>query len=359
MKKVLLPWQSLVVVVSFFTTLKSFDASRNYLKSIPVPMACETLTQLVLDHNDFTSLYDVMLLGQLPSLEVLRLKGNKIASISNETSLKPRSFGIKLKYVDLSSNKVSSWDFVDQLPDVFPGLTELRFSDNPVYGSTSSTLGIAAAPENGHMLTVARIARLETLNFRKITPAERLDAETFYLARIGKEMALVPQDQEHLVAAMHARFEELCVKYERPTIIRYDDADIDPNLLEGRLIKFTFYLPPNTVPFQQDTITLSREIPKSFDIYRAKGIIGDLFKIDPWHLKLTWETGEWDPVGGYTEAEVGGDEEEDADFEEEATRENGRMVKREVELKNSTRLVGNYVDGNVATVRVELVDDFY
>ena len=331
------------MVVSYFNSLKSLDFSRNYLSHICNSLESNTLTQLILDHNGFTTLSDILLLGSLPFLEVLRLKANKIAfgKDSNDT----RTFGHKLKYLDLSSNAVANWQFVDALPDVFPGLKELRFSDNPVYGNTSTAEGITSAPEEGHMFTVARIAQLEQLNFRKIAPAERADAEMFYLTKIGKDLAQVPETQEHLVIAKHKRYEELCLKYEKPSIVRHSATEINPSFLEARLIKFKFYLPPNYLCAQPETIIHITEIPKAFDIYRVKGIVGELFGLRPYRLQLIWETGEWDPVAGYQDDGVVRDE-------EEASRENGRMVRREVELQDGTRLIGNCVDGMEATVRV-------
>jgi len=215
--------------------------------------------------------------------------------------------------------------------------------------------------EEGYMLTLARIANLKTLNFSDITSAERTNAEMFYLSRIAKALANVPETEESKVTAHHRRYKELCTLYGEPTIIRTDAATINPDFLEARLIKFTFHLPEGTRADQDVEVTKVQEIPKAFDIYQVKGIVGKLLGLRPLSMRLIWETGEWDPVAGYED-----EEEDDSDEEEEllgaatSISENGdreatgKWMKREVELEDCTRQVGFCVDGMEARVRVEM-----
>ncbi|KAE8452380.1 hypothetical protein EG329_001080 [Mollisiaceae sp. DMI_Dod_QoI] len=291
------------------------------------------------------------------SLEVLRLKGNNITSIDREPYvLAPfHRFGDKLRYVDLSYNAIASWKFVDDLDYCFPGLAELRLSHNPVY-ETSTEDGASSSADEGYMLTLARIKNLTGLNFSKITAADRSNAEMFYLSRIARAVAEVPEAEAASVTGQHKRYAELCEKYGQPTIARKTTDTINPGFVEARLIKFTFYLPPGAKDEQVERVTISKEIPKSFDVYRVKGIVGKMFTIPPLSLRLIWETGEWDPVAGYEEEEDSSDDEEEQTInpETQAIREKGRWMKREVEVEESTRLIGNCVDGLEATVRVEL-----
>lgn len=61
------------------------------------------------------------------------------------------------------------------------------------------------------MLAVARMpARVTTLNYSAITPAERANAEMYYLSRVAKELAGVSKDVESSVLKNHARWEKLC-----------------------------------------------------------------------------------------------------------------------------------------------------
>jgi hypothetical protein len=216
------------------------------------------------------------------------------------------------------------------------------------------------------MFTLARIANLKVLNFSNITPAERTNAEMFYLSRIGKAMAAVPEAEEHLITRQHKRYNELCQLYGPPTVVRVNST-VNPDFLEARLIKFNFYMPSDTRNEQESKITIAQEIPKGFDIYQVKGIVGRLFGLRPLSLRLIWETGEWDPVAGYEDQEEDSDEEDEAEdahvhrelivreAKVETGKEKGRWMRREVELEDGTRQIGFWVDGMEATIRVELL----
>jgi hypothetical protein len=218
--------------------------------------------------------------------------------------------------------------------------------------------------EEGYMLTLARIANLKVLNFSNIIPADRTNAEMFYMSRIGKAMAAVPENEEHVITSQHRRFKELCELYGAPTVVRAGPT-VNPDFLEARLINFNFYMPAGTKDGPTSTITIKQEIPRGFDIYQVKGIVGKLFGLRPFSMRLIWETGEWDPVAGYEDLEESSDEEDEKgnDFvhgevsaegrTNETGKEKGRWMRREVELEDGTRQIGYWVDGMEATVRVE------
>lgn len=302
------------------------------------------ITTLTLEYNQFTMIWDIIILRQLDSLQNLKLKGNRISSVDKPgiplTSF--HAFGTRLRYVDLSYNAIDSWRFVDDLPQIFPGLEELRLSHNPIYEGLPND--IVATVEEGYTLTLARLGNLQSLNFSKITPADRIDAEMFYLSKIAKEMGKVQESEEHVVTSRHKRYSELCKKYGPPAVVRSHEGVINPNFLEARLIKFTFYL-PSKVPAEEEeattnlrktrisadvnsslkmqggkreaipeagevaksfvlhqplakqstateAITKVRELPKSFDVYRVKGIVGKMYDLSPLKIRLIWETGE-------------------------------------------------------------------
>ena len=96
------------------------------------------------------------------------------------------------------------------------------------------------------------------------------------------------------------------------------------------------------------------------------------------HLRLIWETGERDPVGGRGDddrwsvssgedrsAEEGEEGIEDVDAEKDevlkvdANREEGKWIRREVELVDGTREVGFWIEGREARVRVEWRDKLW
>jgi tubulin-specific chaperone E len=357
MDDVLMPWENVCSVTNHFLSLRSLTVSSNHLSLISIPLSAPKLVSLTLEYNDFTTLSALSPLSHLDSLESLLLKGNKIWKITKGDSQKLPVFGNKLRYVDLSYNAISTWNFVDELADVFPGLEALRFSHNPIYESMAEELGSAKSVEEGYMLTLARLGNLKTLNFSNITTADRTNAEMYYLSRIGKAMAEVPESDEHTVTSQHKRYAELCEIYGAPNVVRKSAETINPDFLEARLISFTFYMPAGTQDSQTEVVTKEREIPKSFDIYRVKGVVGRAFNLPPLGLRLIWETGEWDPVAGYEDEENSDDEDEEdeaIDVTMTASKDKGKWMKREVEIEDGTRQVGFCVDGREARVRVEM-----
>lgn len=356
--EMLLSWEDFSLLAQQFETLKGLTASSNGLKKLQSPLFNQNLTSLTLEYNLFTSLSDLAPLSQLLSLENLLLKGNQISTNQSVNAEMP-IFGTSLQYVDLSYNQVNSWSFVDDLVEVFPGMTGLRLQHNPVYDNIITIGGAASSVDDGFMLVLARLGNLKSLNFSPISDVDRRNAEMFYLSRIGKEMVAVPEDQEHTVTSQHKRYAELCEKYDKPDVIRKGPGTINPDFLEARLIKFTFYMPPNTLSNQEEVVERKKEIPKGFDIYRIKGIVGKLFDIKPLYVRLIWETGEYDPVAGYEEEEEYSSDDEDGDTVtarafEPASKDKGKWMKREVEIEDTTRQVGYCVEGIEARVRVEV-----
>ncbi|KAI0539245.1 Thioesterase/thiol ester dehydrase-isomerase [Xylaria digitata] len=366
LEETLMSWEEIGHVATRFETLSALSASTNQLSILPpIPLSSltSTLTSLNLEFNDFTTVTQLGSLTALTALRHLHLKGNNISRIrlagSDES---PPVFSTNLQYLDVSYNQVSSWEFVDELPTCFPGLTSLRFAHNPIYENPDPELSTNPRnfTEEAYMFTIGRLASLRTLNFGTISTADRQDAEMFYLGHISKHLATVPETQEAEILRRHKRYAELCELYGPPTVNRR--KEVNPAFLEARLvsIQFAFHL-EGGVAAQKAT-----RIPKSFDIYAVKGIAGKLFGVKPLSIRLIWETGEWDPVAGFDDEveDSSGDEEElPAVKEREITtpganahpgREAGKWVKREVELPDGPRQLGFCIDGLEAKVRVEM-----
>lgn len=230
------------------------------------------------------------------------------------------------------------------------------------------------------MLTLSRLSTLGTLNYSPITPAERVNAELYYLSTIASALALVPPDQESQITNQHPRYAELCALYGEPTITRTAPDAVGVHTLAARLIDFKFVFYPS-VPHEpgrdggdgtKAAMEKKKQVPRGFDVYRVKGIVGRLFLLPPMGVRLMWETGEWDPVGGEEDGEEWScSEDETLDDEnggercieaeggntvrsEEVEREKHGWVKREVELVDGTREVGSWIEGRAARVRIEL-----
>jgi hypothetical protein len=350
--------------------LNSLSLTFNLLEIIQTPLQTPNLTTLVLSYNLFTSLADLQPLTALPCLLGLYLRGNQISSLNRQAPTKNLVFPT-LAILDLSENHIQTFTFISHLPFIVPNLTSLRISDNPVFQNISL--------DDSHMLTLARMGGLGILNYTPITQDERMNAELYYLGLIGKELSSTPVDQESRIMEDHPRYNELCRLYNPPVIHRTnsDVVDANENTLGAHLITFTFYRPP-----PHATTEITEKIPKSVTPYRLKAIVGRLYDLEPMYIKLIWETGEWDPAGDRLAEDdderwsvgsvISGDEESaeshnealggmgvgfQSDFPEGKAREEeeqeGKWVKREVELKDGTRQVGFWIEGKEARVRVE------
>ncbi|KAK8048631.1 tubulin-specific chaperone [Apiospora phragmitis] len=371
----LVGWNEICHVATKFPALATLSVDLNQLSSLPtVPLGslCTTLTSLHLEFNEFTSFLDIASLSELKSLRNLHLKGNNISAITPNASDPAPVFSSSLRFLDISYNQVSSWSFIDDLPASFPGLTSLRFAHNPVYENPDPELSAQSRSigEDAYMITVGRIAQLEKLNFGNITQTDRQNAEMFYLSRIGKHLAAVPPIQEAEVIKYHKRYEALCELYGAPVVSR--TKEINSAFLEARLITVQFIYHPRGSGSEAPPPEKTSKIPKSYDIYRVKGIAGKLFSQKPLNLRLIWETGEWDPVAGFDdEVDVdddnSGEEDNEVQEKEDVTtevdagdetlqteRKVGKWVKREVELRDGPRQLGFCVGGLEAKVRVEV-----
>src|SRR4051794_21358774 len=122
-------WEHMCHLVSRFESLQKLSASLNNFKTLSFPLIAPNLQSLTLEFDEFTSLSDISALTELPALRALLLKGNLISEIGDT----PPVYGSKVRYIDLSYNKIIDWSFVDQLLEVFPGMTALRLSNNPLY----------------------------------------------------------------------------------------------------------------------------------------------------------------------------------------------------------------------------------
>jgi tubulin-specific chaperone E len=371
LEETLMSWEEISHIATRFKALSGLSAGTNQLTSLPmVPLSSlvSTLTSLNLEFNDFTAIAQLSSLTFMAALQQLHLKGNNISTIrETDSGASMPVFSASLRYLDVSYNKISSWEFVDELPTCFPGLISLRLSHNPIYDHPNPD--ISANPkfftEEAYMFTIGRLPNLVTLNFGTISTADRQDAEMYYLANIGKHLAAVPETKEPEVLRQHKRYAELCEIYGAPLVNR--KREINPAFLEARLVNIQFVFHPEG----QNSIQLATKIPKSFDIYAVKGIAGQLFNVKPLSLRLIWETGEWDPVAGFDD-EIGdssGDEEDQKLVEEKQEKvekvdrpdanlqtgeRTGKWVKREVELPDGPRQLGFCVDGLEAKIRVEI-----
>ena len=306
--------------------------------------------------------------------------------------METKSTFARLEHLDLSSNLLGSQTSISRIPPMCPKLMSLLTSYNPFTKPPPDAKEI-------HLLTIARIGTLTSLNYSAITPEERLNADVFYLNQVIAQLSSTPASKERsIIHDEHPRYPELCKEYDAPPVTRCSDstlanAELDRNTPAARVITFDLYLPvserhkvagaedvkhhpiENLFP-EKHVIRLSRSITP----YRLKAFTGDLFRLPPMQLRLIWESNEYDPVqvqpprsGVEDEGEDNGitrwnvpddwveeDAGEDLDRGATTTKEEQEelikkgFVRREVELVDGTREVGFWIEGREARVRVEI-----
>lgn len=350
-----------------FPAVTSLSVSMNQINTVSAPIS-DTITTLALEHNEIDSLSSVKQLATLPKLERLSLRENSIDTVNYTGATEGVQFPPNLKAIDLSNNKINSWSFVNALPTVFPGLQSLRVSGNPLYEQPVASSTITNMPElpmtvdEAYMLTLARLSPIQVLNYGSITPQDRNNGELYYLSLIGKELSISPEDAEQSILAAHPRYEDLCEKHGEPIVKRAREAEkaagknaVNPRSVAARVVKMVFRLPSATSSQAQENVQ-TKEIPLSFDTYQVKALVSRLFGLTPFEFRLIWETDELDPVSKEDIGEDYWDSEDDEEGKPPVdTKDSTNFVKREVELVDSTRDIGFWLqDIGEARVRVDL-----
>ena len=327
--------------------------SRSTTSNLP-----KTIHSIDLSGNQITTLISLSSLLTLPNLHTLLLKANKITSASDQ---KIPILSQTLQTIDLRSNQISTWALTNALPILFPTLQSLLIASNPLYATLISADNKPLTPSDGYTLTLARLPQLHTLNHSTVTDKERLNAETYYLGQIARELAQTPAAQRAQVLAAHPRWPALCEEYGEPVVAaQRGEGDVDPASLAARFVDVTFHLAASVKQARSDRPGVCEEewtmdIPRSASVYALLGRVGKRLDLSPPKLKLIWETGERDPVrrGG---GDGGDDAPEwwDSSDEEEEGGGESEWVAREVHLVAGTRMVGSYFEGRTARVRVEI-----
>ncbi|BCR95853.1 putative tubulin-specific chaperone [Aspergillus luchuensis] len=369
----LLTWEEISALTYQFPVLNTLSASANQLSILTTPLS-NTITRLTLENNDITCLSSIKSLASLSRLEHLSLRGNNISTIhdANNTSDTALQFPQSLHSLDLSRNKITTWDFINHLPSLFPGLDTLRISGNPLYDQPVGPSHITGVPEKpmtvdeAYMLTLSRIGSLQMLNYGKITPKDRNNGELYYLSLIGKELSASPETAEASILAKHPRYKELCELYGQPDIRRAESgagsAAVNPRSVAARLVKLVFRLSQTEGAGSEGVTTKVKEVPRSFDTYQLKAIVSRLFGLRPYSFRLVWETDELDPVSKEKmEDDEGWDSEDDGEGgvdgakekEVKAAEEPG-FVKREVELVDTTKDIGFWFQSDMAEARIRV-----
>ena len=330
-------------VKTIFPSLKTLWLSQNELTSFRAGssnLGLDSVTTLILENNKFTSLDPLQLiLTHFPNTTHLSLQGNLISAIGATIS---RSHHPNVTFLNIGDNGISDFTFIDTLPTVFPNLTSLRISRNPLYDQNNLPPSTTATPtepskpaqpsDSSYYLTLARLPNLKTLNYTNITTRDREEGEIYYLSvaekRIGQLLASPPLSNEsaiELVTKTYPLYSTLCTKYDRPNILEsplltptldsktgpFSGPKYAPGTLGARLVTTTFYILPSrsqpdskptssTILRSQQSYFLRRPLPPSMSVYTLKSLLSRHFGLAPLSFKLIYETGELDPINETT-----------------------------------------------------------
>ncbi|KAJ9653435.1 hypothetical protein H2198_007383 [Neophaeococcomyces mojaviensis] len=316
-----------------FTSLEMLNICGNQLNAFPLQvdnpdhipgMQLLCLKFLYLDNNDFADLDCIIpIIQAFPNTATLSLGANRISELGPRMSTFKHAFP-RLSTLSIPDNQISSFQFLDALPMLFPNLVSLRVTGNPFYSINTHDRDPKAS-DKLYYLGLARISTLKRLNYGLISDREREEGEIYYLSVAGKEI-------EDLFASassrstsidtlaeqakrLHPRYQALCQKYARDSVINQflssQHLATDPSTststsqqavypsgsLGARLVTATFYIPTSHAPFSP---TLTEQLPLTLPVSYLMAHLHHHPTFAP-HLKplqfnLVYESSELDPV---------------------------------------------------------------
>jgi hypothetical protein len=306
-----------------FPALKTLRLSNNEFDSfiLVARVNYPSITTIVFDNNKFTSLSCLPVIFSLfPNTTTLSFQGNSISHIGVKPAAARLPVFEKLETLNLTGNHIPDYTFVNSLPTIFPNLTSLRISRNPLYETPAQQEShdqhsdASKQPQRGpqsagaqsdsisYYLTLARIPKLESLNHTTITSREREEGEIYYLSVVEKEIKLVLENVErdrgsdlsnvastlesHVdsIRNKHPLYTSLCAKYDRDDLLEHalqlsratahtiaeggEDAGAKtkietyaPGTLGARLVDAFFYIPDTKASGLSDDISSTAQPP--------------------------------------------------------------------------------------------------
>ncbi|KAI7220759.1 tubulin-specific chaperone [Hortaea werneckii] len=343
------------LISSFFPKAETLVACNNEWERLSEAQPPTSLKTLDVSGNLFESLSDIATLKGTPDIHTLIAKNCQIRSAGDYNTLRSRLHTVA--ELDIRGNSITSFAIIDRLAADLPSLRHLRTAGNPLYTSLVSPDGKPLTAEDGYMLTVARLPKLETLNYSKITEKERLNADRYYLSQIALEISLETSDSgREKVKERHPRWMDLCEEYGEPASSSKPtpaNEVVDPNSLAARMIKIKLFT---------DEQNYDLLIPKSHSIYTLFGLIAKELKVSssPLTLGLWLETGEEIlPEGGTSEKAVDSpqwwcsdDEDDEPLTAGESRPESDKAASKKVQILPSTRAVGTFLEDGQTELKV-------
>jgi len=281
-----------------------------------------SLKSLYLDNNNFVDLDCIIPIVQaFPKIGTLSLEANCIAELGSQISTFKQTFP-QLNTLSIPDNQISSFQFLDAFPILFPSLTSLRVTGNPFYTIDTNNPNPKAS-DKLYYLGLARIPTLKRLNYGLVSDREREEGEIYYLSVAGKEIQdLFTSTSSQSVGTitlverakrLHPRYQYLCQKYARDSVIDQllcsqtsttalstltPQQIIYPSgSLGARLVTATFYISESLV---SPSLTVTEQLPLTLPISYLMAHLhqNPTFApyLKPLQFNLIYESTELDPV---------------------------------------------------------------
>ncbi|KAI6820315.1 tubulin-specific chaperone [Hortaea werneckii] len=342
-------------ISSFFPNAETIVACNNEWDRLSEAQVLTGFKTLDVSGNLFESLSDIATLKGTPDIHTLIAKNCQIRSAGDYDTLRSRLRTVT--ELDVRGNSIDSFAIIDCLAADLPSLRHLRTAGNPLYTSLMSPDGKPLTAEDGYMLTIARLPKLETLNYSKITEKERLNADRYYLSQIALELLPETSDSGREKAKeRHPRWMDLCEEYGEPASLSTPTPTkevVDPNSLAARMIKIQLFTEERKVDLL---------IPKSNSVYTLLGLISKELKMSssPLTLGIWLETGEETlPEGGTSEKAVDSpqwwcsdDEDDEPSTAGERRPETDKTASKKVQILPSTRAIGTFLEDGQTELKV-------
>lgn len=294
--------------------LKSIQTILHIVKSMP------NLQELCLANNQISDLHPTKekedYTDSFPELTLLDLSGCKLTSWENEISQAfqklPRlktlildhndipfsttidtndinitdSFFSKLEVLQIASNAISEWSFIDFLNMKIPTLKSLRFRNNPLTQNMGS--------RESRAIIIARLEHLNYLNASPISEKERVESERMYVRNIARELLLLSngstndsdynkdskEEEKKTYLKNHPRFETL-VKKHSEAMSGIQSSSNSNSSSSTNLSSDAVNITLRSMASSSCTIPpITKRLPSSLKINRLKSLCQRLFQVE-------------------------------------------------------------------------------
>ena len=271
-------WERMCEVSHMVPLLTQLHLCFNSISSVSAPLKCsESLELINLEENSLSDWTEVYSLRNYPKLNTLILNNNQLPDISQPPFAESSPHFPSLYSLSLRDNRIKKWATIDFLNSHFQ-LEELRIKNNPLFSFVS--------PQQIRQFVISRIATLTSLNNSPVPPAERNDAERYYLSTFSRQWIEACDDtgtlsSSHPFRREHPRYLLLVQEIGPP-------AGAKADVLKAN----RFYDVTITAPDIPELKPLKKKLPLTLTIQKLKGVLHRLYKMDPSDQLLSYVRGE-------------------------------------------------------------------